>query len=66
MAGRLPRCPGKGKACPCTVELVDIYPTLAELYDHDNDPNEFINLALDPKHAAVVAELRALLRKMRK
>jgi arylsulfatase A-like enzyme len=25
-----------------------------ELYDHDRDPNEWTNLARDPKHAAVV------------
>jgi uncharacterized sulfatase len=122
----------QGKACPRTVELVDLYPTLAdlcglpppaglegkslrpllerpsapwadpaytqvvrlddkrlprgysvrterwryteweqgklgsELYDHDNDPNEFVNLAPDPAHAAVVTELQALLRKVPK
>lgn len=28
-----------------------------ELYDHDADPDEVTNLAKDPKHAAVVAEL---------
>lgn len=32
-----------------------------ELYDHDNDPHEFTNLANDPKHSAQLAELRALL-----
>jgi uncharacterized sulfatase len=32
-----------------------------ELYDHDNDPHEFTNLAKDPKHAKTVAELRQLL-----
>lgn len=30
-----------------------------ELYDHDNDPHEFTNLAADQKHAATVAELKA-------
>ena len=34
-----------------------------ELYDHDNDPREFKNLAQDLQHAAVVAELRGLIRK---
>jgi len=32
-----------------------------ELYDHDADPGEFTNLAKDPKHAATLKELRALL-----
>ena len=32
-----------------------------ELYDHDNDPGEFKNLAQDPRHAATLKELRALL-----
>ncbi|HEY1110979.1 MAG TPA: sulfatase/phosphatase domain-containing protein, partial [Opitutaceae bacterium] len=34
-----------------------------ELYDHDTDPGEFTNLANDPKHAATLKELRALLAK---
>lgn len=33
-----------------------------ELYDHVNDPREFVNLARDPKHADTVAELKQLLR----
>ncbi|MBM3877043.1 MAG: sulfatase [Verrucomicrobia bacterium] len=33
----------------------------AELYDHHNDPRELTNLAADPKLAAVVAEMKALL-----
>jgi uncharacterized sulfatase len=32
-----------------------------ELYDHDNDPREFTNLAGDSRHAGVLKELRALL-----
>ncbi len=32
-----------------------------ELYDHANDPGEFTNLASDPRHAATLQELRALL-----
>jgi iduronate 2-sulfatase len=32
-----------------------------ELYDHDTDPYEFTNLASDPKHTAVLKQLRALL-----
>lgn len=32
-----------------------------ELYDHDNDPEEFTNLASQPAHAAVLAELRVKL-----
>ena len=37
-----------------------------ELYDHENDPNEFTNLANDPKQAGVVTELRARLQKYRR
>jgi uncharacterized sulfatase len=35
----------------------------AELYDHQNDPNEWKNLAELPEHAALRAELHALLLK---
>lgn len=35
----------------------------AELYDHDNDPGEYHNLANAPQHAGTVAELRELLRR---
>lgn len=33
-----------------------------ELYDHDDDPGEYHNLANDPQHAATVIKLRKLLR----
>jgi iduronate 2-sulfatase len=36
-------------------------PDKAELYDHQNDPGEFTNLAGKPEHAATVAELQELL-----
>jgi choline-sulfatase len=32
-----------------------------ELYDHDSDPHEYVNLAHDPRHAATLKELRTLL-----
>ena len=32
-----------------------------ELYDHNNDPHEWHNLASDPKFAKQIAELKALL-----
>jgi uncharacterized sulfatase len=34
-----------------------------ELYDEQEDPHEFTNLANQPKHAATIAELKALLPK---
>jgi uncharacterized sulfatase len=34
-----------------------------ELYDHDADPHEHTNLASDPKHAKVVEQMKALVRK---
>ena len=33
-----------------------------ELYDHDNDPGEYYNLAHDPRHAQTITELKKLLR----
>jgi len=33
-----------------------------ELYDHQNDPREFTNLANDPKYAETVVEMKRLLR----
>ena len=35
----------------------------AQLYDHAVDPRELTNVASDPKHAAALAELRALVKK---
>jgi iduronate 2-sulfatase len=34
----------------------------SELYDHDSDPKELVNLAADPKHAALVSELQRQVR----
>jgi uncharacterized sulfatase len=36
----------------------------AELYDHQNDPQEYTNLAKDPKHAETVKQLSAKLREV--
>ncbi|MGV3754648.1 MAG: sulfatase [Verrucomicrobiota bacterium] len=35
----------------------------AQLYDHQNDPNELNNLIKDAKHAAIVTEMKALIQK---
>jgi len=35
----------------------------AELYDHDADGHEYVNLAADPRHADTVAELKSALHK---
>ncbi len=32
-----------------------------QLYDHDRDPKEYVNLALDPKHAETVQAMKKLL-----
>jgi len=32
--------------------------TATELYDHTTDPGEYKNLAADPQHAAIIAELK--------
>ena len=34
----------------------------SELYDHESDPEEFVNLAHDPNYADVVAELKKMMR----
>jgi hypothetical protein len=34
----------------------------AELYDHERDPHELVNLARDPGNAETLAELRRVLR----
>lgn len=34
-----------------------------ELYDHQNDPGEFINLATDPRYTSTVKEMSGLLRR---
>ena len=35
----------------------------AQLYDHDKDPHELVNLINDPKSAAALAEMKALVKK---
>jgi arylsulfatase A-like enzyme len=39
---------------------------VAELYDHPLDPHEWTNLATDPQHAALLADLRGVLRGSRR
>ena len=34
-----------------------------ELYDHDNDPQETVNLAVDSRYAVVISELKPLVKK---
>jgi uncharacterized sulfatase len=34
-----------------------------ELYDHDADPRELMNLASDPKHARTIEEMKRRLRR---
>jgi uncharacterized sulfatase len=33
-----------------------------ELYDHQSDPGEYMNLAADPKYASLVKEMSAILK----
>ena len=35
----------------------------AQLYDHDKDPREYVNLAGDPAHAGVIVEMKSLIRR---
>jgi iduronate 2-sulfatase len=37
----------------------------AQLYNHDKDPHEYVNLAKDPKHANTVSEMKKLLAQKR-
>jgi iduronate 2-sulfatase len=39
-------------------------PARAELYDHDRDPREHVNLASDPSHRQTVAQLKSLLQRV--
>ena len=38
----------------------------AELYDHETDPREYVNLAADPRQAAAIAEMKDLLSRVRR
>ncbi len=51
----------RGKLSPAHQRLLDPSRPMLELYDLQEDPNEFRNLASDPKHASVLQEHVTLL-----